>query len=98
MEVHMRTSFRWMRNVLVLLCAASFLVSPAQAKKGDAYQTGFDEWLASAGSFGDWTLSGAALTADSKLTLSPDAVQETDPYAAGSYYGGNFYTGGSYWV
>jgi hypothetical protein len=87
-----------MRNVLVLLCAASFLVGPAQAKKGDAYQTGFNEWLASAGGYGDWTLSGAALTADGKLTLSPDAVPETDPYAAGSYYGGNFYTGGSYWV
>jgi hypothetical protein len=83
-----------MRNVLVLLCAASFLVGPAQAKKGDAYQTGFNEWL----TFGDWTLSGAALTADGKLTLSPGAVWETDPYTAGSYYGGNFYTGGSYWV
>ena len=64
-----------------------------------AYQTGFDEWLAGEGYFADWQKSGVRLSANGGLVLDlTTAVSETDPYAAGTYYSGNFYTGGTYWV
>ncbi len=63
------------------------------------YRTGFDEWLAGEGHFADWQMSGARLSVNGQLVLNPTtAVSEPDPYAAGTYYGGNFYTGGTYWV
>ena len=84
--------------VLALLCAFSFVLGSAQAKEA-VYQTGFDEWLAAERDFAGWETSGARLGAKGKLVLNPTtAVSETDPYAAGTYYGGNFYTGGTYWV
>lgn len=67
--------------------------------EGPVYQTGFDEWLAGEGHFADWQRSGARLSVDGQLVLDPTtAVSEPDPYAAGTYYGGSFYTGGTYWV
>ena len=34
-----------------------------------------------------------------EIVLNPtSAVLETDPYAAGTYEGGNYYNGGTYWV
>ncbi len=93
----MRATFRWTRIMLALLCTFTFVVGSAEEKK-DAYQTGFDEWLAAEGSFVGWT-SEAGLNENGELVLNPDSlVRETDPYAAGTYYDGNFYTGGSYWV
>jgi hypothetical protein len=87
-----------MTVAIALVCALSLVAGPAQAKKAD-FQTGFDEWLAEAEGFAGWDLSGAALDASGELVLDPaTAVAETDPYPAGGYYGGNFYTGGSYWV
>jgi hypothetical protein len=84
--------------VLALLCAVSFLQGPALAKKA-VYQTGFDEWLAAERDFANWRKVGARLSAGGELVLnSTKAVTETDPYAAGDYFGGNFYTGGTYWV
>jgi hypothetical protein len=63
------------------------------------YQTGFDEWVASKGHFSGWQTSGIRLSADGELVLDPaTAASETDPYGYGAYYGGNFYTGGTYWV
>lgn len=63
------------------------------------YQTGFDEWLASEGHFSGWQKSGAHLTEDGELVLDPaTAISEADPYADGTYYGGNFYAGRTYWV
>ncbi|HSJ54993.1 MAG TPA: C39 family peptidase, partial [Anaerolineae bacterium] len=94
----MRATLRWTRVLLALLCTFSVVVGSAQAK-GAAYQTGFDEWLAAEGDFAGWQMSGALLGADGVLVLNPTtAVLETDPYAAGTYYEGNFYTGGTYWV
>ena len=94
----MRATFRWTRVVLALLCAFSFMLGSAQAKKA-VYRTGFDEWLAAEQDFAGWQKSGARLSAKGELVLNPKtALSETDPYAAGTYYGGNFYTGGTYWV
>jgi hypothetical protein len=80
-------------SLLVLAVAAA---SPAGAKKGGSYQTGFDSWRAADDGFADWTPSGTAL-AGGALTLSGGVV-ETDPYPAAGYYGGNFYNAGSYRV
>jgi hypothetical protein len=93
----MRARFWWLRLVPVLLCAL-VLVGPVQAKNA-VYQTGFDEWLAAERDFAGWQKSGVRLRAGGQLVLNPTtAVLETDPYAAGDYYGGNFYTGEDYWV
>ena len=98
MRATMRATFRWTRVVLALLCALSFLHGSAQAKKA-VYLTGFDEWLAAERHFANWQKSGTRLSVNGELVLSPStAVSETDPYAAGTYYDGNFYTGGTYWV
>ena len=94
----MQTISRILRTALFLLCVFSLLVSPAEAKK-TTYKTGFAEWLAEEGDFAGWQLSGARLNASGALELNPlTAAWETDPYAPGTYYEGNFYNGGSYWV
>ena len=94
----MQSTLRCFRIALALLCAFSFVFTPAEAKK-TTYQTAFDEWLASEGDFAGWQMSGARLSAGGELVLNPStAVWETDPYPAGTYYEGNFYTGGSYLV
>jgi hypothetical protein len=97
-EVKMRATLRWTRFVLALLCTFGLMIGSAQAKNA-AYQTGFDAWLAAEGDFDDWAVTGAQVGANGALELDPDtAVQETDPVAPGTYYGGNFYNGGSYKV
>ncbi|RPI92897.1 MAG: peptidase C39 family protein, partial [Chloroflexi bacterium] len=94
----MRATLQWTRVFLALLCTFGFVVASAQAKEA-VYQTGFDEWLAAEGDFAGWQQSGARLNENGELVLDPaTAVLETDPYAAGTYYEGNFYTGGTYWV
>ena len=94
----MRATFRWTRVVLGLLCVFSFMLVTVQAKEA-VYQTGFDEWLAAQRDFAGWQKSGARLGAKGELVLHrKTAVLETDPYPAGTYYDGNFYTGGTYWV
>ncbi len=83
---------------LVPLCFFSFVAGSADAKEA-VYQTGFDEWLASRGDFAGWQKDGTKVSKQGELLLNPKAVvQETDPYAAGAYYEGNFYNGGNYYV
>jgi hypothetical protein len=94
----MSAKYLWSRVVLALLCTSGFLVGSAEAKKV-VYLTGFDEWLAAEGDFADWDKSGTRVNAHGELVLNPrTAVLETDPYAAGTYFGGSFYTGGTFWV
>jgi hypothetical protein len=84
--------------MLALLCAFCFMLGSAQAKEA-VYQTGFDEWLAAERDFAGWEMNGTRLSSKGELVLHrKTAVLETDPYPVGSYYEGNFYTGGSYWV
>ncbi len=93
----MRTTFRWTAVVLVLLCALSLALVPVEAKKA-VYLTGFDEWLAAEGDFSGWPGHGTRLS-NGVLVLNPATVTwETDPFEPGTYYGIDFYNGGSYWV
>ena len=94
----MRATSRWSRVVLALLCAFGLMLGSVQAKEA-VYQTGFDEWLAVERDFAGWHGSGARMSQAGELVLNPSgAVLETDPYAAGDYYEGNYYTGGTFWV
>jgi hypothetical protein len=74
------------------------MAAPAAGKKA-SYQTGFDRWRAADGAFANWNRNHVDLTADGELQLNlASAPIETDPYAAGSYLGRNFYNGGSFQV
>lgn len=74
-------------------------VSSVSAKgKDSTYQTGFIRWRSADGSFDGWTLSGVKLNAGTIEFDSATATAGTDPYAAGTYNGGNFYNGGSFSV
>jgi hypothetical protein len=74
-------------------------VSSVSAKgKDSTYQTGFIRWRSADGSFDGWTLSGVKLNAGTLEFDSATATAGTDPYAAGTYNGGNYYNGGSFSV
>ena len=89
---------RWTRVVLALLCACGLMLGSVQAKEA-VYQTGFDEWLPAEDGFAGWQGSGTRLSPTGEIVLNPTgAVLETDPYPAGTYDGGNYYSGGTYWV
>ena len=75
------------------------MVSSVSAKGDVGYQTGFIRWRAADRNFSDWTLSGIKLNKSGELTLnSATATAGDDPYAAGTYNGGNYYNGGSFLV
>ena len=75
------------------------MVSSVSAKGVVGYQTGFIHWRAADRNFSDWTLSGIKLNKSGELTLnSATATVGDDPYAAGTYNGGNYYNGGSFLV
>ena len=75
------------------------MVSSVSAKGVVGYQTGFIRWRAADQNFSDWTLSGIKLNKSGELTLnSATATVGDDPYAAGTYNGGNYYNGGSFLV
>ena len=76
-------------------------VSSASAKEKGAgeYKTGFIRWRAADSDFSDWTLDGVKLHASGALEFdSATASSGSDPYAPGSYNGGNYYNGGSFQV
>ena len=82
-------------GVLMLNMASSV---SAKGKEGSEYQTGFIRWRAAENGFSGWTLNGIRLNAGT-LALDPGmATAGTDPYAAGTYNGGNYYNGGSFLV
>jgi hypothetical protein len=68
-------------------------------KGNGAYQTGFVCWRAVDNGFGSWSLSGVKLNSGGALEFDPaTASADSDPYAAGTYNGGNYYNGGSFFV
>jgi len=80
----------------VLAVFVTLALTPAAALAG---QSGFVRWQAARGDFSSWQRTGVALAADGSLQLNPStAVAGTDPYAPGTYNGGNFYNGGSFRV
>ena len=71
----------------------------AQGNAEPAYQTGFLRWRAAENGFSGWALSGARLNASGALELDPGAAKaESDPFPAGTYYSGNYYNGGTFFV
>ncbi|HEY3476071.1 MAG TPA: peptidase C39 family protein, partial [Anaerolineales bacterium] len=73
-------------------------VSSVSAKGETAYQTGFVRWRAADNGFAGWTLSGVRLNGGALEFDSATASTGSDPYAAGTYNGGNYYNGGSFFV
>src|SRR5262245_26573751 len=92
-------SYRSWAVVLLALVLGLVTAGAAAGKKEAGYQTGFDRWRAADGAFATgWTRDGTVLNGGA-ITLDPAAAAtETDPFAAGAYNGGNYYTGGSYKV
>ncbi len=94
MSLHIRLALVGL--IVLSLIGASFTTGSA---KKPVFMTGFDEWQAKLQDFSDWQKIGTRLDVAGSLTLNPTtAVWENDPYPPGGYYGGNFYTGGSYLV
>ncbi|HEX9388867.1 MAG TPA: peptidase C39 family protein [Anaerolineales bacterium] len=75
-------------------------ISPTGTGKRDgAYQTGFIRWRAADNGFEGWLLHGVKLSGSGALEFDlPTADADSDPYAAGTYNGGNYYNGGSFFV
>ena len=86
---------------IVLIVVVLFAIVPAvAAEKGSdsGYQTGFVRWRAAEGGFAGWSLNGVRLN-NGALEFDPaTAGSGTDPYAPGTYYGGNYYNGGPFFV
>lgn len=81
---------------IVLALFVALALAPLSARAG---QSAFTRWHAQAGGFASWQRSGVALGTDGVLVLDPGTAQAgTDPYAPGSYNGGNFYNGGGFLV
>jgi hypothetical protein len=71
----------------------------AKQKEDIGYQTGFTRWRAADNGFGYWTLNGVRLNPNGALEFDPaTASPDSDPYATGTYNGGNYYNGGSFSV
>lgn len=84
--------------LLVLFLALSHDAFAAKGG-GSSYTTGFARWSAASGGFATWQRSGTRINAAGELALDPPtAAAGSDPYAAGTYNGGNFYNGASFMV
>ena len=63
------------------------------------YQTGFIHWRAADHGFDRWSLNSVKLNANGALEIDPATARaDSDPYPAGTYSGGNYYNGGSFFV
>lgn len=83
---------------LMVMLLLALAVAPTDAAE-TSYQTGFTRWRAAEAGFAGWTRQGVQLNANGTLAVDPNtAAPGSDPYAAGTYYGGNYYTGGSFLV
>lgn len=70
----------------------------ANKNEKDQYKTGFIRWRAIENGFAGWTLNGIRLNRGA-LEIDPSTASPgADPYAAGTYEGGNFYNGGLFFV
>ncbi len=96
-----------MKNVILALARITLIgvfmlntVSSVSAKdsKGDTYQTGFVRWRADDNGFSSWAMNGVILNAGALEFDAATAGTGTDPFAAGTYNGGNYYNGGSFFV
>jgi hypothetical protein len=73
--------------------------SVSETGKGQVeYQTGFIRWRAAQDGFSDWVLSGVKWNTGALEFDPATATEGSDPYAAGTYHGRNYYNGGSFFV
>lgn len=89
------------RFVLVILLVASVASSALARGEDGGYQTGFTRWRAADGGFAGWSVgSGSVLNTNGELVfdLASAGNRVSDPYAAGEYYGGNYYNAGEFYV
>lgn len=96
-----------MKNAVLTLARITLIgvlmlntVSSVSAKGStvSGYQTGFIRWRAVEGGFGSWALNGVKLNAGA-LEFDPGAASPgTDPFTTGTYNGGNYYNGSSFFV
>lgn len=86
---------------IVALVASMASTALAKAKDGGAHRTGFVRWRATGGDFSGWQVGpGIVLNQDGELAfdLASAGSKVSDPYAAGAYYGGNYYNAGDFYV
>jgi hypothetical protein len=85
--------------MLVTVIMLTMVTSVSAKSKGDgAYLTGFTRWRAADDGFAGWGFRGVKLN-EGVLEFDPATAQaDSDPYAAGTYNGGNYYNGGSFLV
>ena len=93
----MKNELLTLARIALISALALSMVSSASAR-GAAYQTGFVRWRAADGGFNGWTLNGVKLNAGALELDSTTASAGTDPYAAGTYNGGNYYNAGTFSV
>jgi hypothetical protein len=73
--------------------------SRSNPKVEDGYQTGFIRWRSAESGFSGWTLSGVKLKANGTLEFDPaNAGAASDPCEAGTYSGGNYYNGSTFFL
>lgn len=96
-----------MKNTILMLARIALIgvlmlntVSSVSAKgKGDVgYETGFVRWRAADNGFSSWTLSGVKDNAGALEFDPATGAAGSDLYAPGSYNGGNYYNGASFFV
>jgi len=87
-------------GTITLVTILTLVLAPSAAAKGSTtgYQTGFVRWRAAENGFTGWSLSGVQLNGGVLEFNNATAASGTDPYAAGTYNGGNYYNGGSFKV
>ena len=65
----------------------------------ETYQTGFIRWRAAESAFQGWALNGVKLNTSAELEFDAETASAgSDPYAAGTYNGRNYYNGGSFFA
>ena len=93
------SQIRTLARLPLALALLLTMAAPTQAAKGPGYQAGFARWRAADGGFAGWTRGDGTPAGGGALQISAaTATPGADPYAPGSYYGGNYYNGGSFVV
>lgn len=90
-----QTTFRLAVTLAIVLSLAAGTTASA---KDTSYQTGLETWRGSSGDFAGWTTDGGVSLVDGSFVLNEHAQPASDPYAPGTYYGGNYYNGGPFVV
>lgn len=90
------------RRILRGLAATSLLGLvgvPAGQARAATDGPGLVRWRSVDGAFADWTLAGTRLDEHGQVLLdAATARQERDPYPAGGYHGGSYYTGDAFLI